>query len=66
VIPVDENVNVAFAIDKMWPYKVLQVDWIDRLVNKAEEIPLFIDTASLINTKGMKDIYMKIKDLKKE
>lgn len=65
VVPVDENTNVAFAVDKIWPYKVLQVDWIDRSCNKAEEIPLSTDTASLINTKGMKDIYMKIKELKK-
>lgn len=65
VIPVDGDTNVAFAIDKYWPYKVLQVDWIDRSCNKAEEIPLPIDTASLISIKGMKDIYSKIKELKK-
>jgi len=65
VVPVDENTNVAFAVDKIWPYKVLQVDWIDRSGNKAEEIPLLIDTASLINIKGMKEIYLKIKELKK-
>ena len=65
VIPVDENNNVAFAVENKWPYKILQVDWIDRSCNKAEEIPLPTDTASLINTKEMKDIYMKIKELKK-
>ena len=65
VIPIDENTNVAFATDKYWPYKVLQADWIDRSCGKAEEIPLPIDTASLINIKGMKDIYSKMKELKK-
>jgi hypothetical protein len=65
VIPVDENTNVAFAVDKKWPYEVLQVDWIDRSCNKAEEILLPLDTASLINTKGMKDIYLKVQELKK-
>jgi len=65
VIPIDENTNVAFAIDKYWPYKVLQADWIDRSCGKAEEIPLPIDTASLINTKGMNDICSKIMKLKK-
>jgi len=60
VIPVDENTNVAFAIDKYWPYKVLQIDWIDRSCGKAEEVPMSIDTASLINIKGMNDIYLKI------
>jgi hypothetical protein len=65
VIPIDENTNVAFAVDKKWPYKVLQIDWIDRSCNKAEEILLPIDTASLINIKGMKDIYLKIKELKR-
>ena len=65
VIPVDENTNVAFAVDKKWPHRVLQADWIDRSCGKAEEITLPIDTASLINIKGMKDIYSKIKELKK-
>jgi hypothetical protein len=65
VIPIDENTNVAFAIDKYWPYKVLQADWIDRSCGKAEEIPLPIDTASLINIQGMNDIYSKIIKLKK-
>ncbi len=65
VVPVDANKNVAFAIANEWPYKILEVDWIDRSCGKAEEMPLSISGASLINMKEVNDIFLKAIKFKK-
>jgi transcriptional regulator with XRE-family HTH domain len=64
VIPVNENENVAFAVDQKWPHRILQVDWIDRKSKKTEELSIEIEKASLIDITGLKKVFLKAKELK--
>ena len=63
VIPVENNKNIAFAVDKKWPHMVLQVNWIDRISGETEEIPTDIKSASLINLKEVKNIFSQAAEL---
>lgn len=64
VVPVDSNQNVAFAVDREWPHKILEVDWLDRSLGKSEELKLDINSISLLNIKELKSIFLKVKELK--
>jgi transcriptional regulator with XRE-family HTH domain len=66
VIPINKHKNVAFAVDKKWPHKILQVDWMDRSCGKTEEFDIEIEQASLIKIEEMKKILLTAKSLKKE
>lgn len=65
VISINGYENVAIAIDQEWPYKILQVNWMNRLNGKTEEIPLKIESASLVNITEVKNIFLEVKKLKK-
>ncbi|MFX0195991.1 MAG: helix-turn-helix domain-containing protein [Candidatus Hodarchaeota archaeon] len=65
VVPVNGDENVAFAIDRKWPHRILQVDWMDRAHGKSEELQMEIGSLSLANITALKDIFLKAKELGK-
>lgn len=65
VITVEDNKNIAFAVDKKWPHMVLQVNWIDRISGETEEISIDTKSASLINLAEVKNIFLQATELGK-
>jgi len=66
VIPVKNQNNIALAIEKNWPHKVLQVDWMDRSCGKSEELSMDLNSACIVDVKKFKKIIdkaMKIKNI---
>jgi transcriptional regulator with XRE-family HTH domain len=66
VMPVNKTEHVAFAVDKKWPHKLLQVDWMDRSNGTSEEILLDIGAASLLNVQEFKNIFLTAKKQKQK
>lgn len=64
VVPVTEADHVAFAIDGSWPHRTLQVDWMDRNAGTTEELPIAIETASMVNIADVVGVFQAAKQSK--
>lgn len=62
VVPVKNEQYIAFAIEGIWPHKVLQVDWIDRKVGKSTELDINDTGLSLVNLDTMIQCYKSIRE----
>lgn len=64
VIPMNQHENVAFAIAKDWPNKILQVNWINRLHGTNDEIDVNISDMNSLNIDELKKITLEVKEVK--
>jgi transcriptional regulator with XRE-family HTH domain len=65
VVPVADERNLAAAFDKIWPHKLLQIDWMDRTSGFSEEINCDLSGASLVAINRASEILGEILKVRK-
>lgn len=65
VVPVAHETSVAFALDRSWPFTVLEIDWIDRSRRNSEPLP-FAGPANAVDLSGLIALYHEARERRVE
>lgn len=64
VAPAGQNVYVGIALDASWPYRVLEVDWIDRYDGTSGPLEIPVEQENALNPRRLVELYIKARGIK--